>query len=82
MDDWLNIDVAYVPDTVQPRLSEPLIIRNSEPSKNTGQSTNIGHDIDVRMHSRVQCSHRLLCSCERVRSAEIAFKNEGHVKHK
>ena len=23
------------------------------------QSTNIRHDIDVRMYSRVQCSHRL-----------------------
>ena len=30
--------------TVQPRLSESSIIRTSEPSKDAGQSTNIGHD--------------------------------------
>ena len=49
---------------VQPRLSEPSIIRTSSQVKSVGQSTNIGYDIDMRMRSRVQCSHRSLRSFE------------------
>ena len=45
-------------------LSEPSIIRTSEPSKSAGQSTNVCYSIDVHMCSRVQCSHCSLCSCE------------------
>ena len=34
-------------------------------AKSAGQGTNIGHDINMHMCTRVQYNHRLLCLCER-----------------
>ena len=48
------------PAKVKPRLSEPRLSELRSQAKSPGQSTNIGNDIDMRMCSRVQCSHCLL----------------------
>ena len=47
-----------------PTSTETSIIRTSEPSKSAGQSTNVTHDINVLMRSRVHYSHHSLRSCE------------------
>ena len=56
---------------IQTLIIQPSIIRTLEPRESAGQSTNIGHDMDVQICNGVQGSHHLLFSYEKQR---IAFK--------
>ena len=51
-----NLDYPNL-DYLNPRLSEPSIIRTSNQAKSAGQSTNIRYNTDMRMRSSVQCSY-------------------------
>ena len=57
--------ITVQPWLSEPWLSKPSIIRTSCQARSAGQSTSIGYDIDMCMCSSVQCSLRLLWSCER-----------------
>ena len=69
-------------NSVHPWLSKLSIIRTSGLSMSAGQSINIGHDINVHMRSRVQCSYHF---CYVSLNNSLEHQNsvqEGHVKHK
>ena len=67
--------------TVQPQLSKPRLSELWSQAYSAGQNTNIGHDFDMHMHGRVQCSHHSLCLGERQLGA-LKNVQEGRIELK